>query len=184
MAADRNLIPLIQQQVRLLVDPMIMRLRTELFQGNVYYPQFGDSLIPTTVIAQGVQDGINKAVELGGLVPAYYQLPAGAQVQTGKVVYFNGTNVFEADPSNIAHAGKVIGVASTPGNSGELINVQVYGILTTDVYSFASVGTVFVGTSSWPSLTIPSNAAFIQPIGISLSGNRLLVLPNDHILVT
>jgi len=184
MALTQTDLAQVRQQIRLIMDPMLMRLRTELFNGNVYYPTLTDGLISTTVIQQGVQDGIEQAVEQGGLVPSIVQFIAGEEIQTGKVVYYNGTNVMLASPTNSSHAGKIIGIAASPATNGETINIQMYGIMTSEVLSFASPGTLFLGTSSFPSLTIPGGATYVQIVGVSMGGNKLLVVIDPGVIVT
>lgn len=182
MALTQTELSQVRQQVRLILDPMLMKLRTELFNGNVYYPTLTDGLISTTVIQEGVQEGIEQAVELGGLVPSIVQFVAGEEIQTGKVVYHDGTNVRLASPTDISHAGKIVGIATSPGINGETINVQIYGVMNSEVLSFASPGTLFLGASSFPSLTIPGGASYVQIVGVSMGGNKLLVVVDPGVI--
>jgi hypothetical protein len=173
----------VRDKVRQIVDPLLMRLRTDLF-GTVYNTTLKDAVIPKSAITSGVTAGIAEVVADGSLVRAHTPFTVGsAGVQAGRIVYYTGSVVEHADCTNALHMGRVIGVAVTTADPGSSVNVQTYGTLElTGVYAFSTIGRVFLGTNGTLVSSILSTAQFMQCIGTALSPTRLLVAVEQTVI--
>jgi predicted RecA/RadA family phage recombinase len=184
MALSQRDVALIREQVRATVDPLLLRLRSDIF-GTAYNTTIRESLVPTSVIVNAISDGIEEATGGGSIVPAQVSYTAGSGgIQAGKVVYFDGSVVHHADSSNIAHVGKVVGVASTAAGPGDPVPVQMYGILDLPgTYSLTPASAQFLNTTGFPTASLPGGAVFVQYVGIALTSTRLLVYVTPEVYV-
>lgn len=176
-------IALIRDQVRTTVDPMLIRLRQELF-GSTFNGSIRESLIPRKVINDAVEQGIEEGSSGLGLVPTYTVYTAGgAGVQLGKVVYFDGSAVHHASANDIGHTGKVVGVAVEAGGPGSPVKIQTYGSFNfTGFVTFsAAPATMLVGNTGNIVATPAAGSVFIQTIGISLTSVKLFIVVTPDI---
>jgi hypothetical protein len=182
MALSQSDAAYIREQIRLTVDPMFIRMRTDLF-GTVYNNTLQGSLIPTEPIKVAIKDGIDQAIGGGSVTPATIRYMAGTEgVQTGKVVYFDGTVVNHAESTSAGHAGKIVGITSEVGAPGELVNVQMYGILDLPgSLSLSPVGPLLLGTNGDPVAVLPGGSVFAQFVGVALSTTKMFVYVTPEI---
>lgn len=110
-------------------------------------------------------------------------LPAGASINAFfAVVLINGA-LYPADLSNPVHAGKVVGVASQSGLSGEDVRIYTEGRLTGFPLNLTQGATYFVGTGGMLTTTpLTVGAAWRQKMGLAQSNSVLFVQMEDAVL--
>jgi hypothetical protein len=158
--------------IRRVVDPLLMKLRAELYGGSSYNTTLVETLIPTGVIETVIQ-------EQGGttVVPPYKVYSAGSNgVTAGRALVYDGTHAHNADCLTSGHAGQIIGVARADASAFEDVQVQIYGELDLPAtFSFADQGTLFVGISGQLVRSPDTGTTFIQAVGTSLTTTKMHV---------
>lgn len=159
-------------QIRRIVDPLIMKLRADLY-GSTYNTTLVESVIP----AKAVQNVINQEINNNLILPTYRTYTAGASgVTAGRALTFDGTHVHNADCLTVAHAGTIVGVARADATASNDVDVQIYGELDLPAtFSFADQGALFVGISGVLVNAPAVGTAFVQAVGTSLTTTRMNV---------
>jgi hypothetical protein len=181
---DNQIIALIRDQVRSTVDPVIMKLRQELYGTDITFGRYisDDKISPTA--AQNAAEAAIEILNAGGqLVNTWNEFPVdGTGIQSGKAVTYNGTVASHADCTNSAHVGHIVGIATSPGSPGDVVKVQTYGILDFSeiggVWAFSGTGPVMVGTNGNVVLTLPSSPVFSHFVGFAIAPAKVFVMIN------
>lgn len=167
-------IAFIREQIRILVDPLIMRLRTELYGGDVYGTITVNRLPAESKLE--ADEVIAQIESNGDIVSAYTTLTAGPEgIQSGKLLAHTGTVVVHADITNINHAGRIVGIAKEAASAGTDVKIQQYGVYSNSAFNFSQTGSVLPGVNGSLSLSLDSNAAFSQFVGVALSVDTLFI---------
>ena len=167
-------IAFIREQIRILVDPLIMRLRTELYGGDIY-GVITESRLPPGA-SKDVDDIIKEIESSGDIVPAYTTFIAGVSgVQTGKLLANVNNVVIHADITDIQHAGNIVGIAKEPASEGIEVKVQQYGIYTDSNFNFSGTGPLLPGTNGAITLSLNASAVFSQFVGIALASDKMFI---------
>lgn len=184
MLSRQEAIALIRDQVRSTVDPMFLKIRAELF-GSTFNNTIKDSLVPTSVIVNAIQNGIQQATGGGSITPQSISYTAGASgVQEGKVVYFDGAVVNHADSSVLEHAGKVVGVASVAAGPGDPVYIQMYGVLDLpNSLGFTPASPLILGLNGSSVSSLPGSSVFAQYVGIALSTTKMFVYVTPEVYI-
>lgn len=179
---------LIREQVRLIVDPLVLRLRSELYgeAGGYYGPYIAADKIPPSIVTSAAEQAVSLAADGSILVRAFNEfITDGVGIQSGKVVTWNGTVASHADCTNNTHAGKIVGIAQGPSGPGAICKVQTYGILelTSATWNFGGIGSVLCGTNGDVAVSLPNNALFAQHMGVVIGPQKLFVMiqPDPYI---
>jgi hypothetical protein len=138
--------------------------------------QLRGDILPADVIVDAVNRGVQDALEgQAGLTPFQTYTAGSSGVQTGKVVYFDGSVVNHASANNVAHAGKVVGIASEPAGPGAQVRVQCYSTLElSEGFTFGvTSGSLFLGNNGVIVAAPPVDSAFIQSVALALSTTKI-----------
>jgi hypothetical protein len=170
--------------VRGIVDPLLLKLRNELFVGP-YTGQLSPTVIPVTTINEITEQVINNYVETEGLAKEWQTFTVGSSsVSAHRVVYFSSGIIQHADCTNIAHAGHVIGYTLDAGAAGASVRVQSAGVVNLGLDTLpVSTGPLFLDTAGTISATLNGSAVFVQHIGTAIASNKLLVSIDPTIVV-
>ena len=88
-----------------------------------------------------------------------------------------------ADPTNVAHAGMVVGVALTAAASGGTIHITSFGTMTDASWAWSLYTPVYLGLNGTLTQTCPtSGVVFTQQIGFPLDATTLMIRPSVYIL--
>lgn len=167
-------IAFIREQIRILVDPLIMRLRTELYGGDIYGTITVNRLPEAAKL--GADDIVQQIENNGDIVPAYTTFVAGVGgVQSGKLLAYQDNRVVHADITNINHAGNIVGVAKEPASEGSDAKVQQYGVYTNSNFNFSSIGPLLPGVNGNITLSLDNSALFSQFVGIALASDKMFI---------
>lgn len=113
-----------------------------------------------------LQNSLDNMMELLGI--ASHRMPIGVGgVLAYQVVALDGIgSVIAADPSNLAHANKVIGIALSTGVTGETVIVARQGSINCNAWILAPGTPYFLGAGGQLTDVEPITG-FVQPIGIA-----------------
>lgn len=100
---------------------------------------------------------------------------AGENLSTGRAVVAVDNEAFYFQPSNVSHAGRMIGVTKTSGSVGQSVNVQFAGHITDGALSFAPNLPLWADTDG--EIVDAQNPAWliIQKAGVSIEGDAMLI---------
>lgn len=88
-----------------------------------------------------------------------------------------------ADPTNIAHAGMVVGVARTAASNGGTVSIVPFGTLEDSYWNWSLYTPAYLGLNGTLTQTCPtSDIAFTQQIGFPLDATTLMIRPSVYIL--
>lgn len=169
-----DMISIVRQQIRSVVDPMFLRLIQRLY-GHPNATQLRDDVIPTTAITTAVHQMFQTDVSFVEL-----SLPLGETLSVGDCVYVGADqSLYRVSASNTAHAGLFIGVVkaltTTQGT------VCVFGRLSLPSVWSSFNPASFVYLSQTGSVTqTPPTVGFRQRVGIALASSSVFVFPFDH----
>jgi hypothetical protein len=157
--------------IRRIVDPQLMRLRSELF-GTTYNSTIKETLVPVGGLVEQIVYEIN---EYYGIASPYIELPAGAAgVQKGRVVYYDQTHVHHASAATLDHMERILGVTQDSAAADAMVRVQILGLLDfPDVYSFSAYREVFVGLDGVLVQTLPPTGVYIRAMGSAITAGQV-----------
>lgn len=99
---------------------------------------------------------------------------AGENMSSGRAVIYSSGQFLYFQPSNPAHAGRVIGITKTSALAGGSVAAQTGGIISDAAFTFSQDSAIFVSDDG--ELTEnPPPSGLIQKIGVSISGTRILI---------
>lgn len=154
-------------------------------RGLVPVPDTGGNMLKSDYDSDG--DGtVDEAVDsqrLGGVAATQYALKtdigatiltftAGASLSSGRAVIKDTGKVYYFDPTNVAHAGRILGITKTSAASNAPVDVQTSGIITDGAFLFLIDKPVFVGADGILVTTVPATR-IIQRVGVSLATDKM-----------
>lgn len=112
----------------------------------------------------------------------YSEGTAGETVSVYKVLAITGSSIVVADPTNLAHAGKVVGVAIQSANAGSALQyVQIGTILGG---SWTPGTQYYLGLAGNLSTTPRAvGAAFQQAMGVGQTSSSFSIIPSPPLLL-
>lgn len=162
---------LIRQQIRLVVDPMLLRLMNRLYDSpNATHLR--DSVIPPPAVIRIAEQYFQTESPLADV-----SLALGESIALGDCVYIGSDQkVYRVLASQPSHAGKCVGLLKAINNAQGVI--CLFGrISLPSVWTSLTAGhPVYVSETGAIQQTIPSTG-FIQQVGIALSASAVFVSP-------
>lgn len=175
-------IAFIREQIRILVDPLIMKLRTELYGGNIY-GTISETRLPDSAI-KSLDDVIEEIEMDGSVTTAYTTFTAGTGgVQSGKLLAYDGTRVVHADITDPSHAGQIVGIAREATSENYEVKVQQYGVYENENFNFSQTGPLMPGTNGDLVFTLDTGAVFSQFIGIALGSSKMFIALSPDVVI-
>ena len=110
-----------------------------------------------------------------GAASTAFTLVAGENVSSGRAVISEGGEAFYFQPSNTAHAGRMVGITTTSATTGGNVQVQPVGIVSDASLSFAENKTLWVGADGEITDTINAGWSIIQRAGSSLESDKMSI---------
>ena len=179
MPYSANDIAFMREQIRMVVDPLLMRLRSELYGGDTF-GTISPSRLPDGVVTDtgAITDDVIAQLESGGTVlTVFMDFTAGTGgIQEGKAVaHMDDGRVVHADCTQASHAGRIVGIAKHAASENETVQIQQYGILNSTQLNFTQKGAVLPSTNGSLVFTLQSEAAFSQFIGYALDTHKVFI---------
>ena len=167
------MIDLIRQQIRIVVDPMILALRQQLF-GHPNAGQLQGSVLPPNVIANIVVQQSQQ-----GSIPISLQtrtFRSAITINAGTAVALdNNQRLVPVLSNNITYAKRCIGIAQDSVQADRDCRVVLYGVLQlANVWNFTPGSMLFIQANGSISPTVPTTG-FIQSVGRALTNNTVFV---------
>jgi hypothetical protein len=102
-----------------------------------------------------------------------FSLPAPATVSQYAPLISSGSSVAVADSSNVAHAGKVVGIAAISANVGDNLDVQFQSTIVNSGWNWDVTKPVYLNGSQLSQT--PPTTGFVQIIGVPVTPTTLLI---------
>lgn len=118
---------------------------------------------------------VSPGPSLPTALPDTINVASGEALSSGRVVILDGEEAFYFQPSNPAHGGRAIGVTKTSASgSGEIVTVQISGIVTDGGITAVADAPCFVGANGQVLTTYPMTGN-IQKCGVGISAHSMLI---------
>lgn len=147
----------------------------------------------TVLVTQDVVTIISETTQGPAGAQGAQGISAGAILRTvstpvggHRLVVSIAGQVLYADPSNIAHMGKLLGITMGAAIAGGSVEIRSDGEVQEPSWSFVVDQPVYLGASGLPTQVVPSapGAAFLQVIGFASASNRVLINPFQPITLS
>lgn len=119
-----------------------------------------------------VATGVGPKGEPGGDGTGTIQREALEDLGALRVVVSDGTGVRKADPANLNHFGRVVGVTTTAASAGAQVTIQRADLLVDGSINLIPDQPIFVGVDGLLVQSLP-NGAWVQIIGFAVTASRL-----------
>ena len=167
------MIDLIRQQVRVVVDPMILALKQQLF-GHPNATQLQGAILPAHVITNIVVEQSQQ-----GTIPIPVQtrtFRTAVAIGAGTAVACDANQrLLPVLSNNPMYAKRCIGIAQDSVPADEDCRVVLYGVLQLEtVWNFTPGSMLFIQANGSVSPQVPT-AGFIQAIGYTITNNTAFV---------
>lgn len=144
-----------------------------------------DVVASLEILSEGFQGPVGAQGARGvsaGAVQRTVNTPIGGHRLVVSVV----GQVLYADPLNIAHMGKLLGITMGAAIAGGSVEIRSDGEIQEPSWSFVVDQPVYLGASGIPTQTVPSRpgAAFLQVIGFASAADRILLNPFQPITLS
>lgn len=120
---------------------------------------------------------------LESVTAGFTEVTAASNIQTAKIIAITSGGVVHADCTNIAHAGKIIGISLESAGSGEQVRIQQFGLYTSNQLSLSFLGAAMVGTDGNPVNSVPGGATFVQFVGSVLGTTQILIDIDNSVML-
>lgn len=161
----------IRQQVRAVVDPMLLRLINRLYDSpNATYLR--DSVIPPPAVTRIAEQYFHTSSPVADI-----SLTLGESISVGKCVYIGSDQkLYQVSSSNTAHASMCVGILKAI--SGTQGTVCLLGRLSMpSVWTSLTPGNpVYISTTGSIQQSTPSTG-FIQRVGTAIDSSSVFVAP-------
>lgn len=112
----------------------------------------------------------------------YSEGTAGETISVYKVIAITGSSIVVADPTNLAHAGKVAGVAIQSANAGSALQYVQIGTILGGSWTPGTV--YYLGLAGNLSTTPRAvGAAFQQAMGVGQTSSSFSIIPSPPLLL-
>lgn len=111
-------------------------------------------------------------------------LTVGAQgITVNKIVANLPGGLVTAHVGTQGHAGYVLGISTDSKAAGEALTLQTSGVYVFGTNVFSTLGPAFLGANGTIVTQVPAGAKFVQPLGIIISSNKLMLAIESPLLV-
>ncbi len=103
------------------------------------------------------------------------EVQAGQALSTGRAIIIDGGQAFYFQPSDAAHAGRIVGITRTSAASaGVSVSVQISGIVSDPAFTFTVDKGLYAIANGQITSTKPNTAA-VQYVGVSTAANTMKI---------
>lgn len=148
----------------------------------------GDILLVEDVVAslEILSEGFQGPAGAQGISAGAIQRTVNTPIGGHRLVVSVAGQVLYAEPLNIAHMGKLLGITTGAAIAGGSVEIRSDGEIQESSWSFVVDQPVYLGASGIPTQTVPSKpgAAFLQVIGFASATDRILLNPFQPIILS
>lgn len=157
----------------------------------IYLKKIGNYIVATVTNLAGNQfrlfdqELVDARIAANSSSAGDLQFQAGGSIGGHRFVVLDSNGKLQhADPTDLSHANRVIGITTESGVLNQLISVRPVGSITESSWNWNQGDDIFVGASGVPTTNPnPGGFAFTQRIGYAVSPTTLFLQLSEAIIL-